>query len=86
MLSVSLWELYKKSHEYSECSKEQGRLRMFENMVLRRIFGSKWEEVTGGWCERHNDELHQNVYKIKSGELGRHAAHIGVKRKAFCSM
>jgi hypothetical protein len=49
VLSVSFWELYKKSHEYGECSKEEDRIRMFENRVLRRIFGSKWEEVTGGW-------------------------------------
>jgi hypothetical protein len=33
-------------------------LRMFENRTLRRIFGSKWEEVTGGWREPCNDELH----------------------------
>jgi hypothetical protein len=31
---------------------------VFENRVLRRIFGSKKDEVTGGWRELHNEELH----------------------------
>jgi hypothetical protein len=32
-----------------------------ENRVLRRIFGSKREEVAGGWRRLHNEELH-NLY------------------------
>jgi hypothetical protein len=31
---------------------------VFENRVLRRIFGSKRDEVTGGWRKLHNEELH----------------------------
>jgi hypothetical protein len=31
---------------------------VFENRVLRRIFGPKREEVTGGWRKLHNEELH----------------------------
>jgi hypothetical protein len=42
---------------------------MFENRVLRRIFGPKRDEVTGGWRTLHNEELN-NLYswpcKIKS--------------------
>jgi hypothetical protein len=34
------------------------RLRVFENRVLRRIFGPKLDEVTGGWRKLHNEELH----------------------------
>jgi hypothetical protein len=34
---------------------------MFENRVLRRIFGLKREEVAGGWRRLHNEELH-NMY------------------------
>ena len=30
---------------------------MFENMVLRRIFGSRRDEVTGKWRRLHNEEL-----------------------------
>jgi hypothetical protein len=37
--------------------KEEHRLRMFDNRVLRRIFGSKRDEVAGGWRKLHNEEL-----------------------------
>jgi hypothetical protein len=42
-------------------TKEEHRLRVFENRVLRRIFGPKREEVAGGWRKPHNEEL-QNLY------------------------
>jgi len=35
--------------------------RVFENRVLRRIFGPKREEVAGGWRSLYNEELH-NLY------------------------
>jgi hypothetical protein len=38
--------------------REVHRLRLFENRVLRRIFGPKRGEVTGGWRKLHNEELH----------------------------
>jgi hypothetical protein len=38
--------------------REEHRLRMFENRVLRRIFGPKRDEVIGGWRKLHNEELH----------------------------
>jgi hypothetical protein len=38
--------------------REEHRLRMFENRMLRRIFGPKRDEVTGGWRKLHNEELH----------------------------
>jgi hypothetical protein len=41
--------------------REEHRLRVFENMVLRRIFGSKRDEVRGEWRNLHNEEL-QNFY------------------------
>jgi hypothetical protein len=34
---------------------------VFENRVLMRIFGSKRQEVAGGWRRLHNEELH-NLY------------------------
>jgi hypothetical protein len=36
---------------------------VFENRVLRRIFGSKKDEVTGDWRQLHNEEL--NLYRTK---------------------
>jgi hypothetical protein len=41
--------------------REEHRLRVFENRVLRRIFGPKRDEVTGEWRKLHNEELH-NLY------------------------
>jgi hypothetical protein len=38
--------------------REELRLNMFENRVLRRIFGPKRDEVTGCWRKPHGEELH----------------------------
>jgi hypothetical protein len=48
---------------WSVTLKEEHRLRVFENMVLRRIFGPKREEVVRGWRILHNEELHQILYR-----------------------
>jgi hypothetical protein len=45
--------------------REEHKLRVFENRVLRRIFGSKMDGVTGGWRKLHNEELH-NLYSSPS--------------------
>jgi hypothetical protein len=45
--------------------REEHRLRVFENKVLRRIFEPKRDEVTGGWRKLHNEELH-NLYSSPS--------------------
>jgi hypothetical protein len=71
--------------------REEHRLRVFENNVLRRIFGPKRDEVTGEWRKLHNDELH-NLYsspnKIRMTKSRRmrwagHVARIGEKRNAY---
>jgi hypothetical protein len=67
------------------------KLRMFENRVLRRIFGPRREEVTGGWKVLHNEELHnlyisQNIVRvIKSRRIGwvGHVEYIGETRNAY---
>jgi hypothetical protein len=41
--------------------REEHRLRVFENRVLRRIFGPKRYEVTGEWRKLHNEEVY-NLY------------------------
>jgi hypothetical protein len=67
---------------------EEHRLRVFEKRVLRRIFGPKRHEVTGGWKKLHNEELH-NLYcspsiirMIKSRRMrwAGHVARIGRRR------
>jgi hypothetical protein len=61
--------------------REECRLRVFENRVLRRIFGPNWDEVTGEWRRLHNKELYavyssQNIiWVIKSRRL-RWAWHV----------
>jgi hypothetical protein len=38
--------------------REERRLRVFEERVLRRLFGPKRDEATGEWRKLHNEELH----------------------------
>jgi hypothetical protein len=38
--------------------REECRLRVLENRVMRRIFGLERDEVTGGWRKLHKEELH----------------------------
>jgi hypothetical protein len=46
------------------------RLKVFENRVLKRIFGPKRDEVMGGWRKLRNEELH-NLYSSPVIKLGR---------------
>jgi hypothetical protein len=39
--------------------REECRLRVFENRMLRRVFGPKRDEVAGEWRKLHNEELHE---------------------------
>jgi hypothetical protein len=45
--------------------REEHRLRVFENSVLRWIFGPKRDEVTGEWRKLHNEEL-RDLYSLPS--------------------
>jgi hypothetical protein len=54
---------------------------VFENRVLRRIVGSKRDEVTGGWRKLHNEELHNlysspNVIRMIKTRRIRWASHV----------
>jgi hypothetical protein len=59
----------------------KGRLRVFQNRVLRRLFGPKRDEVTGEWRKLHNEELHilysstDIIRQIKSRRM-RWAGHV----------
>jgi len=58
--------------------REERKLRVFENMVLRRIFGPRRDEVTVEWRRLHNEELNDlysspnivRVHKIEKNEMG----------------
>jgi hypothetical protein len=49
--------------------KEEHRLSVIENRVLRKIFGPKRDEVTGEWRKLHNEELH--IFKHPKKLIGR---------------
>jgi hypothetical protein len=61
--------------------REECRLRVFENNVLRRIFGPKRDEVTGEWRRLHNEELHAlysspNIIRVMKSRRLRWAGHV----------
>jgi hypothetical protein len=71
--------------------REKHRLRVFENRVLRRIFGLKRDEVTGEWRKLHNEEL-RDLYSsssiiriIKSRRIrwAGHVARMGEKKHSY---
>jgi hypothetical protein len=71
--------------------KEENKLRVFEKRVLRRIFGPKWDGVTGGWRKLYNEELHNlysspSVIRIINSRRMRWAGHVaqmGEKRNVY---
>jgi hypothetical protein len=71
--------------------REEHRLRVFKNRVLRRIFGPKRDEVKGEWRKLHSEELH-NLYsypdiirQVMSRQIrwAGHVARMGEERKVY---
>jgi hypothetical protein len=65
--------------------REEHRLRMFENRVVRKIFGPQKDEATGEWRGLHNEELYDLyspniIWVIKSRRM-RWAGHVARMRK-----
>ena len=61
--------------------REERRLRVFENMVLRRIFGPRRDEVTGDWRRLHNEELNDlytspNIVRVIQSRRMRWTGHV----------
>jgi hypothetical protein len=61
--------------------REECRLRVFENELLRRIFGPKRNEVTGEWRRLHNKELYAvysspNIIRVMKSRRLRWAGHV----------
>jgi hypothetical protein len=61
--------------------REERRVRMFENRVLRRLFGPKRDEVTGEWIKLQNEELNDlyslpNIVRVVKSRRLRWAGHV----------
>jgi hypothetical protein len=71
--------------------REEHRQRVFENRVLRRIFGTTTDEVTGEWRKLHNEELHDlyssphiiRIMKARRMSCAGHVARKGEKWNAY---
>jgi hypothetical protein len=69
--------------------REEPKLRVLENRVLRRIFGPKRDGVTGGWRKLHHEELHNlysspstfRIMKSRRMRLAGHVARMGRRGK-----
>ena len=76
---------------WSLTMREETKLRAFENMVLRRIFGPRRDEVTGEWRRVHNEELNElysspnivRVIKLRKMRWGVHVARVGEERGVY---
>ena len=69
---------------------EERRLRVFDDRVLRKVFGSGWDEVTLVWRKLHNEnlpDLHlSNIIRVKRAkkkEMMRHVTAMGERRGAY---
>jgi len=68
--------------------REERRLRVFQNRVLRKIFGPKSDEITGKWRKLHNEELNDlysspnivRVIELRRMRWAGHVARMGEKR------
>jgi hypothetical protein len=61
--------------------REERRLRVFENRVLRRVFEPKRDEVTGEWRKLHNEELNDlyflpNIVRVIKSRRMKWAGHV----------
>jgi len=71
--------------------REERKLRLFDNMVLRRIFGPRRDEETGKWRRLHNKELNDlysspnivRVIKSRRMRWAGHVARMGEEREVY---
>jgi len=66
---------------WSLTRREEKKLRVFENMVLRRIFGPRRDEITGEWRRLHDEELNDlysspNMVRVIKSRRMRWAGHV----------
>jgi hypothetical protein len=79
---------------WSFTRREEHRVRVFKNRVLKRIFEPKREEVAGGWRRLHSKELHNlyaslNIIRVTESRRMRWAGHVTLvqeMRKTYLSL
>jgi hypothetical protein len=79
------------SKTWSLTLREEHRLGVIDSRVLKGIFGSKWDEVTGGWRKLNNEELRDfysspsiiRMIKSRSMRCGGHVARMQEKRNEY---
>jgi hypothetical protein len=64
--------------------REEHRLRVFENRVLRKIFGPNRDEILGNWRKLHSEELHNlhsspNIFRMINSRRVGWAGHVASK-------
>jgi hypothetical protein len=69
--------------------REERRLKVLENRVLRNMFGPKREEVTGDWRKMHNEELYDwycspNIIRVIMSWRMRSAGHVARMGEKKC--
>jgi hypothetical protein len=69
--------------------REERRLRLFENRVLRRVFGPKRDKVTGEWRKLHKEELSDlyflpNIVRVVTSRRIRWAGHVACMGEGRC--
>jgi len=84
-------KIYRTTYNFARCPDgcgtwsltlgEERRLRVFENRVLRRIFGPKRDEVTGEWRKLHNEEISDlyslpNIVRVVKSRRMRWVGHV----------
>jgi hypothetical protein len=87
ILTVVLYEC----ETWSLTLREEHRLGVFKNRVLKKMFGPKRDEVTGEWRKLHNEELHDlysspstiRIIKARRKRWEGYVARIGEKRNAY---